>query len=166
MSTRFVFRHSHARAQKLFLGPACRRGFVSVDVQPDAPVQITIANTSCKNNQLVTANYVAENISSSPITEFQINAIQTYDDFVDAGTSVTAMGTLQPDQIRSGLIGGGSVTSVCGRPVGPLRQFQLTVSWVKFADGKTWSRKSPHNESLDASGGCVFRNIKDAAMVE
>jgi len=148
------------------LGPACRSGFVSVDLQPDAPVQITIADTACKNNQFVTVNYVAENISSSPITEFQISAIQTYDDFVDAGTSVTLMGTLQPDQIRSGLIGGGSITSVCGRPVGPLRQFQLTVSSVKFADGKTWSRKLPHSKSLDATGGSVFRNIKDAAMVE
>src|SRR4051794_17275790 len=84
IGTWFIFRHSHARTQKLFLGgPPCRGGLVSVDSQPDCPVKITIANTACDHTRVASVNFIAENISASPITEFEIDAIGTYDDLVD-----------------------------------------------------------------------------------
>jgi hypothetical protein len=138
----FVFRHSRRSSQKFVLGPPCRDGLVSVETQTDAPLRITISNAACDNPQGASVQFLAENISSSPISQFEIRAIETYDELVDQGSGVTSMGAvLHPHETRMGFIGGGVITAAGGKPVGPLKHYQLTVWAVTFADGKTWTRR-------------------------
>jgi hypothetical protein len=139
----FLFRQSRRpQSQKLVLGPPCRDGLVSVEPQFDAPMRITISNAACDNPQGASVQFLAENISSSPISQFEIRAIETYDQLVDQGSGVTTMGPLvHSHETRIGFIGGGVITTAGGKPVGPLKHYQLTVWSVTFADGKTWTRR-------------------------
>ena len=139
----FILRHSRRpQSQKLVLGSPCRDGLVSVEPQLDAPMRITISNAACDNPQGASVQFLAENISSSPISQFEIRAIETYDGLVDQGSGVTTMGALlHPHETRIGFIGGGVITAAGGKPVGPLKHYQLTVWSATFADGKTWTRR-------------------------
>lgn len=137
-----ILRHSRRPQSKLVLGPPCREGLVSIESQPDAAVRITVLNAGCDNPQRASVQFLAENIGSSPISEFEVRAIETYDELIDQGSGVTSMGeVLKPHQERIGFIGGGVMTAAGGKPVGPLKSYQLTVWSVRFADGKTWTRR-------------------------
>ena len=139
----FVYRHSRRpQSRKLVLGPPCRESLVSVEPQVDAPIRIKISDAACDNPQGASVEFVAENISSSPISQFEIRAIETYDELIDQGSGVTTMGPIFfPHQTRIGFIGGGVMTAAGGKAVGPLKSYQLTVWSVTFADGKTWTRR-------------------------
>jgi hypothetical protein len=143
MAAWFVFRHSRRpQSQKFVLGPPCRDGLVSVEPQTDSPMRITILTSACDNAQTASVQFLAENVSSSPITQFEIRAIETYDELVDQGSGVTAMGALlHPHETQIGFIGGGVITAAGGKPVGPLKHYALTVWSVTFDDGKTWTRR-------------------------
>ena len=139
----FVYRHSsRPQSPRLVLGPPCREGLVSVEPQVDAPIRIKIAEAACDNPQGASVQFVAENISSSPISQFEIRTIKTYDELVDQGSGVTTMDSiLYPHQTRTGFVGGGVITAAGGKAVGPIKSYQLTVWSVTFADGKTWTRR-------------------------
>src|SRR6266542_1527230 len=144
------FRHARHEQPRLVFGPPCRQGIVSVETQPDAPVRLTIADASCDKPQTARVQFVAENVSSLAISQYEARAIETYDELVDKGSGVTEMGLVfNPDEKRIGFIGGGVVTAAGGKPVGPLRLYQITLASVTFTDGTTWKRDElPHNKSL------------------
>ena len=160
-----AFHRSHGQDGKLVLGPPCREGVVSAEPQPDAPLRITIGDAGCDTPQTASVQFVVENISSSPISQFEIRAIETCDELVEEGTSVTTMGrVLYPHQMQNGFIGSGILSGAGGKPVGPLKSYQVTVWSVTFSDGTTWRRSElPHNKSLNRSGGSVSRIKRDPA---
>jgi len=162
----FAFHRSHRQQARLVFGPPCREGLVSAEPQTDAPLRLTIADAGCDNSQTASVQFVAENVSSSPIIQFEIRAIETYDELVDQGGGVTTIGiVLNPHHTQTGFIGGGVITGACGKPVGPLKTYQVTVWSVTFGDGRTWTRTElPHNKSLNRSGGNVSRIKRDAAI--
>jgi hypothetical protein len=153
------FRRTRHQQPRFVFGPPCRPGIVSVETQPDAPVRLTIADAGCDKPQTASVQFGAENVSSLAISQYEVRAIETYDELVDRGSAVTAMGlVLNPHETRIGFIGGGVITAACGKPVGPLRLYQITLASVTFTDGTTWMRDElQHNKSLDASRGSVFR---------
>jgi len=140
---------------KLVLGPACQKGLVSVETQLDAPVRLTIVDAGCDQPQSASVSFIAENVSSLAITKYEVRAIETYDELVHNGSSVTSMGRVfNPHEMRTGFIGGGVVMIASGRPAGPLRQYQIALASVTFVDGTTWNwDQLPHNKSLDRSHG-------------
>jgi hypothetical protein len=79
----FILRHSRRQQSKLVLGPPCREGLVSIEPQPDAAVRITVLNAACDNPQRASVQFLVENIGTSPISEFEIRAIETYDELID-----------------------------------------------------------------------------------
>ena len=162
-----AFHRSHGQEAKLVLGPPCREGVVSAEAQPDAPLRITIGDAGCDKPQTASVQFVVENVGSSPISQFEVRAIETYDELVDEGTGVTTMGlVLYPHQTQIGFIGSGVITAAGGKPVGPLKTYQVTVWSVTFSDGTTWRRSElPHNKSLNRSGGGVPRIVRDPALL-
>jgi hypothetical protein len=138
---------------KPFLGPTCQKGLVSVETQPDAPVRLTIVDAGCEQPHTASVSFVAENVSSLAITEYEVRAIETYDELVDKGSSVTEMvRVFNPHETRNGFIAGGVEMIVRGKPAGPLRHYQIALASVTFVDGTTWNwDQLPHNKSLHAS---------------
>ena len=154
-----------AQAQpKLVLGPRCQEGLVSVETQPDAPVRLTVVDAGCDQPQTASVGFVAENVSSLAITKYEVRAIETYDELVDKGSSVTEMvRVFNPHETRTGFIGGGVGMITRGKPAGPLRHYQIALASVTFVDGTTWNwDQLPHNNSLHASrtSGPVIENLR------
>ena len=139
-----VLRRSPAKSNKLLSGIPCRDGLVSVEPQVDVPLRITISEAVCDNPQGASVQFVVENVSSKPISKYDICRIATYEGLIDDKSGVTTMGTiLQPHQTKIGFIGGGVITGAGGVPVGELKSYKLGVWSVIFADGSTWKRSSP-----------------------
>lgn len=133
------FRHEAIKASRLLSGPPCAHGIVSVELQSQAPLRISISDTACQNSHSAHVQFAVENISSKPIIKYEIRAIMSYDGLVDDGLGVSTEGVenFQPHQTRTGFIGGGVLR------VGELKGFKLRVWSVDFADGTKWTRLLP-----------------------
>ena len=143
VSVWFVFHRAPSKANSLLSGPPCRDGLVSVESQPDVPLRISISESVCENPQMTSVHFMVENVSSEPISKYEIRSIETYGRIIDDGGGVTTEGAiLQPHQKHEGFIGGGVLAGVGGVPVGELKSYKLAVWSVTFADGTTWSRPS------------------------
>ena len=138
----FVFRRSPVQSNKLLSGPPCRDGVISVEPQRTAPLQIRISEAACDNAQVADVHFVVKNISSKPISKYDIRSIETYERFFNDGSGVSEGGILQPQQTRRGFLGGGVIGDVGGVPVGELKSYKLAVWSVIFTDGTTWTRSS------------------------
>jgi hypothetical protein len=132
----FIFRRLPVQSNKLLSGPPCREGVVSVEPQHGVPLLIKISEAACDNPQVASVHFVVENISSKPISKYNIRSIETYERFLNDGSGVIEGGILQPRQTRRGFLGGGVMQ------VGELKSYKLAVWSVTFTDGTTWTRTS------------------------
>lgn len=131
---------------KLLQGQPCRDGLVSVESRPDLPLRVTISDTACDNPRSANARFIVENVSTKPISKYEIRSVQTYDELIDEGSGVSTepIQPLLPHQTEIGFLGGGVMKRSCGKPVSELRSFQLVVWSISFSDGTTWTRSSPN----------------------
>jgi hypothetical protein len=114
-----VLRRSPAKSNKLLSGARCRHGLVSVEPQLNVPLRISISEAVCDNPQGASVHFVVENVSSKPISKYDIRRVVTYEGLIDDKSGVTTEGTiLQPHQTKIGFIGGGVITGAGGVPVG------------------------------------------------
>ena len=131
-----------AQSSRLLSGPPCRKGVVSLESQPDSPLRMTISDTSCRDPQTASVQFVVENLSAKPISKYEIRGLLRYDQVIDHGLGVQAetVEPLQPGQTQIGFLGGGVLKAAGGIPVSELRGFQLSVWSIDFADGTKWTR--------------------------
>ena len=140
----FVFYRSSSKPNELLSGLPCRDGLISVESKLNVPLRISISEAVCDNSQGASVHFMVENVSSEPISKYEIRSIETYERLTDDGSGVTTEGAiLQPHQTQIGFIGGGVLRGAGGVPVGELKGYKLAVWSVTFADGRTWSRSSP-----------------------
>jgi hypothetical protein len=132
-------RRESIKRSRLFSGPPCAQGLVSVEPQSQAPLRISILDTACRDSYSASVQFVLENMGSKPIIKYEIQGTLNYDGLVDEGIGVSTewREAFQPLQKRTGVIGGGVLK------VGQLRGFKLAVRSVDFADGTKWSRSLP-----------------------
>ena len=133
------FRHESIKEVRLLSGPPCAHGIVSVELQSQVPLRISISDTACQDSDSANVQFAVENIGSKPIIKYEIRGIMSYDGLVDDGLGVSTGGfeNFQPHQTQTGYIGGGVLK------VGGLKGFKLTVWSVDFADGTKWTRPLP-----------------------
>ena len=131
---------------KLLSGQPCRDGLVSVESWPDVPLRVTISDTACENPQSANAQFMVENLSTKPISKYEIRGVLTYDELIDEGLGVSTekLEPLLPHQTQIGFLGGGVMKRSGGKPVSELRSFQLVVWSISFSDGTKWTRCSPN----------------------
>ena len=136
---RIGFRHESIKAVRLLSGPPCAHGIVSVEVQYQVPLRISISDTACQNPHSANVQFAVQNTGSKPIIKYEIRGIMSYDDLVDDGLGVSTEGVenFQSHQTRTGFIGGGVMK------VGEMKGFKLAVWSVDFADGTKWFRSPP-----------------------
>ena len=148
VTTFTVWFRNHPPAAKSFRflsGPTCRAGLVSVESQPAALLHITVSDSECRDRQTANVQFLVENLSTKPISKYEIRAVQTYDELIEDGLGVTAVRgePLEPRETETGFLGGGVLNGAGGKPVGEMKGFQLVVWSIEFADGTTWTRNSP-----------------------
>jgi len=138
----FLNHYQPAKSTRLLSGPLCREGVVSVESRPAVPLRITISDTACEKPQSASVQFLVENVSTKPISKYEIRGVQTYDELRDEGLSVLTetIEPLQPRQTQIGFLGGGVLKGSGGRPVSELRRFELVVWSITFADGTKWTR--------------------------
>jgi hypothetical protein len=87
--------------------------------------------------------FLVENVSTKPISKYEIHGVLTYDELSDEGLSVLTetIEPLQPHQTQIGFLGGGVLKGSGGRPVSELRRFELVVWSITFADGTKWTHR-------------------------
>ena len=131
---------------KLLQGQPCRDGLVSVESRPDVPLRVTISDTACQNPQSANVQFMVENLSTKPISQYEIRSVLTYDELIDEGMGVSTetIEPLLPHQTQIGFLGGGVMKRSGGKPVSELRSFQLVVWSISFSDGTNWTRCSPN----------------------
>lgn len=136
--------YQRVESSRFLSGQPCRDGVVSVESRSDVPLRITISDTACDNPQSANVHFVVENVSTKPITRYEIRSLRAYDELTDEGSGVSTetIEPLQPRQTQIGFLGGGVVRGSCGKPVSELKSFQLVVWSIDFADGTTWTRRS------------------------
>ena len=133
-----------ARPFRFLSGPPCREGLVSVESSV-GPLRVTVSDTACTNRQSASVQFLVESLSTKPISKYEIGGVRTYDELVN-GSSVTTefVEPLQPRQTQIGFLGGGVFKGSGGKPVSDMKNFQLFVWSVNFADGTNWMRSSPN----------------------
>jgi len=131
---------------RLLPGQRCRYGLVSVESRPDVPLRVTISDTACQNPQSANVQFIVENLSTKPISKYEIRTVQTYDELIDEGLGVSTepIQPLLPHQTQIGFLGGGVMKRSGGKPVSELKSFQLVVWSISFSDGTKWTRSSPN----------------------
>ena len=144
----FLNHYQPAKSFRYLSGPPCREGLVSVESRPGVPLHITISDTACENPRCANVQFLVENVSTKPISKYEIRGVETYDELNDDGLGVSTVPAkpLQPHQTEIGFLGGGVMTRAGGIPVSELKSFQLVVWSVDFADGTKWTRTSPKLE--------------------
>jgi hypothetical protein len=142
-------------------GLPCRESLLSIEPQDGVPIRLIILNSRCASPHSAEVQVVAENIGTEVITRFEIGGIGTYDRPVTGRKGVNIVGSkLAPHQTTTGIVETDTLNDETSRM---LTRFTLLVWSITYADGKTWNHP-PHNKSLDASGGGVFRNLIRPAM--
>jgi len=142
----FFNHYQPAKSFRFLSGPPCREGLVSVESRPGVPLHITISDTACQNPQSADVQFLMENLSTKPISKYEIRSVQTYEELIDEGLGVVTetIEPLQPRQTQIGFLGGGVLKRSGGKPVSYLKSFQLVVWSINFADGTKWTRSSPN----------------------
>jgi len=139
----FLNHHQPAKSIRFLSGPPCRERLVSVESPPAVPLRITISDTACEKPQSARVQFLVENVSTKPISKYEIHGVLTYDELSDEGLSVLTetIEPLQPHQTQIGFLGGGVLKGSGGRPVSELRKFELVVWSITFTDGTKWTRR-------------------------
>lgn len=142
----FLNHDQSTKSLRLLSGPSCHSGLVSVESRSAMPLRITISDTACEKPQTANVQFLVENVSTKPISRYEIRGVQKYDELVDDGMSVTTetVKPLLPHETQIGFLGGGVIKRPGGIPVSELKSFQLVVWSVDFADGTKWTRCSPN----------------------
>lgn len=95
----FLNHYQAAKSFRFLSGPPCREGLVSVESRPAVPLHITISDTACQNPQSANVQFLVENLSTKPISKYEIRSVQTYEELIDEGLGV-ATETIEPLQPR------------------------------------------------------------------
>jgi hypothetical protein len=142
----FVNQYQPPKSFRFLSDPPCRQGLVSVESSPVVPLRITISDTACHSPQEASVQFLVENLSTKPISNYEIRGVQIYDELINEGLGVSTetMEPLQPRQTQIGFLGGGVLKRAGGKPVSELKSFQLVVWSITFADGTKWTRSSPN----------------------
>jgi hypothetical protein len=69
-----VLRRSPTKSNKPLSGIPCRHGLVSVEPGLNVPLRISISEAVCDNPHGASVHFVVENVSSKPISKYDIRS--------------------------------------------------------------------------------------------
>src|SRR5688500_12133459 len=89
---------------RLLPGQPCREGLLSVESRTGVPLRVTISDTACEKPHSANAQFIVENLSTKPISKYEIRSVLTYEELIDEGLGVSTetIEPLLPHQTQTG----------------------------------------------------------------
>ncbi len=121
----------------------CRKDLILVEQQSDAPLHISILETSCQDGDFAQVHFKVEATARGPISGYEIRIGCKSNGVTESYSTVTSRAaageSLPREQPGSDLVG---VRLARGFLKAPVDEVNLSVWSVVFTDGTTWQRVS------------------------